>query len=119
MSQHPINLAVRFLLEIIALIALGLWGWRTNEGALRIVWAIGAPLIAALLWGVFRVPNDPGNAPVAIPGWLRLLLELIFFTSAVLALRAAGSPLPATLLAAIIILHYLISYDRILWLLQS
>jgi hypothetical protein len=118
-SQHPLNLAIRFLLEIIALIALALWGWRTNEGAMRFVWALGPPLVAALVWGVFRVPNDPGDAPVAIPGWLRLLLELAFFVSAVLALRAAGWPLPAMLLAAIVILHYLVSYDRVLWLLRG
>lgn len=118
MAQHPVNLAIRFLLEIVALIALALWGWRTHDGAIRVLWALGPPLAAALIWGVFRVPNDPGAAPVAVPGWLRLLLELLFFASAVLALRAAGWPLPAVILAGIVIVHYLLSYDRILWLLR-
>jgi hypothetical protein len=35
MSTNPINLAVRFLLELSALFAMGLWGWQQGEGLIR------------------------------------------------------------------------------------
>ena len=69
MGSHPINLALRFLLELSALFAMGVWGWRYSEGWLRFVLALSIPIIAAVLWGTFAVPDDPsrsGGAP--IPG---------------------------------------------------
>jgi uncharacterized protein DUF2568 len=43
-----VNLAVRFLvLELGALAVAGYWGYRTAEGVLRWVVAIGAPLLVA------------------------------------------------------------------------
>ncbi|MCI0714312.1 MAG: YrdB family protein, partial [Chloroflexi bacterium] len=77
MSKNPLNLALRFFLELAALYAMGYWAWTQNEGLLRIVLTIGLPLVAAAMWGVFRVPGDPKDAPVAIPGWLRLVLEAV------------------------------------------
>ena len=32
MSSHPVNLGLRFLLELAALITLGIWGWHMGEG---------------------------------------------------------------------------------------
>ncbi len=75
MGSHSLNLALRFLLELAALGAMGYWGWTQHEGPVRWRWAIGLPLVAAVLWGTFAVPNDPsrsGQAPVPIPGILRL-----------------------------------------------
>jgi hypothetical protein len=69
MSQNALNLAVRFLLELAALYAFGRWGWNQRADFMRYVLMIGLPLIAATLWGVFRVPGDAsanGNAPVAV-----------------------------------------------------
>ena len=86
MNAHPINSGLRFLLEIAALISLGLWGWQIGEGWTRFLLALGIPILVAILWAVFRVPNDPGAAPVAIPGKLRLAFELALFAFAVLAL---------------------------------
>ncbi|MBN2245139.1 MAG: DUF2568 domain-containing protein, partial [Candidatus Aminicenantes bacterium] len=37
------------------------------------------------LWGTFRVPGDSsssGKAPIPIPGFLRLFLELVIFSLA-------------------------------------
>jgi len=80
MGSHPVNLTVRFLLEITALIAIGYWGWQQSNNLLpQIGLTCGVPLIAAILWGTFNVANDPsrsGKAPVPVPGWLRLTLEL-------------------------------------------
>ena len=122
MGSHPINLGVRFLLEMAALVAMGYWGWTQNEGVWRWLLVIGLPLIAAVLWGTFAVPDDPsrsGNAPVPTPGVIRLLLELAFFALAVFLLTVSQRFSLGMALAVITVIHYAISYDRILWLIRN
>jgi hypothetical protein len=62
MGSHPINLAVRFLLEVVALLAMAYWGWTQHEGLFRFVWAIGLPVVSAVIWGSFAVPDDPSRS---------------------------------------------------------
>jgi hypothetical protein len=122
MGSHPLNLAVRFLLELSAMGAMGYWGWTQHEGLARWLWAIGLPIVAAVLWGTFAVPNDPsrsGQAPIPTPGTIRLLLELSFFAFGTIALIVSQRVSAGAVLAAVTILHYVISYDRILWLLKN
>jgi len=119
MGNHPINLAIRFILELIALFALGYWGWTQHAGLARLIWTIGLPLVAAILWGTFRVPDDPGKAPVPIPGFLRLLLELVILGIATWAFFASGLHTVGSIYGIIVLIHYLVSYDRIIWLLKQ
>lgn len=122
MGSHPLNLALRFLLEIAALVAIGYWGFRQHTGIWRVLLGIGLPVIAATLWATFAVPDDPsrsGRAPVPIPGVLRLVLELSLFGLAAWALYTTGSSLLALILGSIIIVHYALSYDRIAWLIRQ
>ncbi len=119
MGSHPLNLGLRFLLEIAALAAMGMWGYRLADGWLRYVYVIGIPLLAAVLWGTFRIPNDPGPAPVAVPGIVRLLLELAFFAFAVWALFQSGYTVPGWIFLIVVSLHYIVSYDRVLWMLKK
>ncbi|HSM54917.1 MAG TPA: YrdB family protein [Candidatus Sulfomarinibacteraceae bacterium] len=116
MSANPLNLALRFLLEIAGLVAMAYWGWATHERPWHVVWAIGLPLLAAVLWGTFRVPGDPGDAPVAVPGLLRLLLEVLFFAGAVALLALAERRSLGLAFGVVVVVHYLVSYDRVLWL---
>jgi len=119
MSSNPINLTLRFLLELSALFAMGVWGWQKGEGFMRFVLAIGIPLIAAAIWGIFRVPNDPGAAPVAIPGVMRLMYEVVFFGFASWALMDVNYVTLGWGMAIIVIIHYIISYDRIFWMIKK
>jgi len=122
MGSHPLNLTVRFLLEVAALVAIGYWGFSQHSGIWRFVLGIGGPVLGAALWGVFAVPEDPsrsGKAPVAVPGAMRLILELALFAFAAWALYAARSTLLATILAGITIVHYALSYDRVAWLIHQ
>ena len=111
MNTNPINLTVRFLLEIAMLTALGCWGWHLS-GISRYIAAAGLPIAAATLWGVFRIPNDPKPAPVAVPGILRLLLELGLFGFASWALYDLGYSTLSLIMGAVVIIHYVVSYDR-------
>lgn len=122
MGSHPINLAVRLLLELSALGIMGYWGWMRGEGMFRFVLAIGIPLFAAVAWGVFAVPDDPsrsGQAPVAVPGIIRLALELVIFGFATWALYNTGHTLLSLIYGAIVVIHYLVSYDRVVWLIKQ
>ena len=122
MGSHPLNLALRFLLEIAALVAIGHWGFSQHVGIWRFIIGIGGPLIAAVMWGTFAVPDDPsrsGRAPVAVPGVLRLVLELALFGFAAWALYDASSPVLSLILAIIAIIHYALSYDRVAWLIRQ
>ena len=119
MSAHPINLGLRFLLELANWAAMGYWGWSQHQGLGRFVWGVGLPVLAMAVWGVFRVPNDPGNAPVAVPGAIRLAIELVEFGLGAALLVAAGRPTLGIAFAAIVVAHYGISYDRIARLLRQ
>ncbi|MES2111118.1 MAG: YrdB family protein [Bacteroidota bacterium] len=112
MNTNPINLAVRFLLELAMLIILGYWGWHLANGLTQYALAAGLPIVAAMLWGTFRIQNDPKPAPVEVPGIVRLLLEWLLFGAAVFALYDLRYFTLSIILAVILTLHYIISYDR-------
>ncbi|MBS1902933.1 MAG: YrdB family protein [Bacteroidetes bacterium] len=118
LSLNPINLGVRFLLELCILAALAYWGWNKFSGSLGVLFSVLLPVVGATLWGTFRVPDDPGRATVAIRGWLRLLLELLLFTAANAALFDLQLTTSAWAMLVITVVHYAISYDRIRWLLK-
>ena len=121
MGSHPINLTLRFILELTALFSMGLWGWKYGEGFQRLLFAFGIPFIAAIVWAVFAVPNDPsrsGSAPVPTPGIIRLFIELLIFTTATWSFINSGFKILGWVFAIIVLLHYVISYDRIIWLLK-
>jgi hypothetical protein len=120
-GSRPVNLAVRFLLEIAALVAMGTWGWRAGEGWQRFVFAACLPVAAAVAWGVFAVPDDPsrsGGAPIAVPGFARLILEAGFFGVAIWVVADSGLTRTSLVLAVVVMVHYSLSYDRITWLLK-
>jgi len=121
MGTHPINLFVRFLLEMTALIAIGIWGWKFGSEDFRIVLALGLPILTAAIWGIFAVPNDPsrsGKAPVPINGRVRLLLEFVIFMLSIWGLYEMEFVKLSGLFGSIVILHYAVSFDRILWLIK-
>jgi hypothetical protein len=121
LGSHPINLAIRFLLELSALAAMGVWGWRQAQGWVRFLLAAGIPIVAAVVWGTFAVPDDPsrsGAAPVAVPGLVRLAIELVVFAFATWALCDLGTARLCWAMGVIVAVHYISSYDRIRWLMK-
>ena len=121
MGSHPINLLFRFLLEMLAFVSIGFWAYQQSESWPGLVLAVLIPIGVAVIWGVFNVTNDPsrsGNAPVMVPGPIRLLLEVGIFGFAVWSLFDAGHARLSGILGGLVTLHYLLSFDRIKWLLS-
>jgi hypothetical protein len=80
------NLALRFLLELGALAAVGYWGWTTGDGAMRPVLALGGMAAVAVVWALFISPK----ATIELARPLRFVIELGVWTAASAALWAAG-----------------------------
>ena len=98
-------LSVAFLAELAALAALAVWGWSTGDSTgWRLVLALAVPAAAGVLWGVFAAPH----APVQVVA-LTLLVKVVVFGAAVLALIATGHPWAAVLLAVAALLSSLLS----------
>jgi hypothetical protein len=101
------NLALRFLLELCALGALGYWGFKTGGGLIaKIGLGIGAPLIAAVVWGTFLSPQ----APVRLSGLLVLILQALVFGSAAAGLVATGHRTLALVFVVIVAINAALMY---------
>ena len=84
-----LNLAVRFLLELCMLVAVGYWGFKTQSSwFMRIIFGIGLPVLIAVLWGTFLAPK----ATRPLSGASFLTLELILFSTGAFALFSSGKP---------------------------
>jgi len=120
-GMYPVNLLLRFLLEISALVVFGYFGWYLGTGLFRFIAVAGFPLMMAIVWGVFAVPGDPsrsGRAPIPIPGLIRLLIESGLFILAFLILLLLQVHPWAGIYGILVITHYIMSVDRIKWLLN-
>jgi len=101
------NLALRFLLELCAMAALGYWGFKTGKSPVaKIGLGIGAPLLAAIVWGMLVAPR----APIPAPWLLRLIVELVVFGLAAAALYSAGRPTLAWVLILVFVINRVLMY---------
>jgi hypothetical protein len=98
-------LTLAFLSELAALAALAWWGFLLDAGiAVRTAAGIGVPLTAAVLWGLFAAPRAPVQVLV-----LTLLVKVVVFGGAALALVALGHPRLAAALAVVAVLSSVLS----------
>ncbi len=82
-----LNLSIRFILEVMALVSLGYWGFKINAGSvLKMSLGIGIPLITATIWGVFGSPKAIWKVS-NISKWILLFTIYILST---LALFTSG-----------------------------
>jgi hypothetical protein len=101
------NLLVRFLLELCILGSLGYWGFQTSYGLLaKIVLGLGAPLIAAIVWGTFVSPK--AAMPLPVPMWI--LVQAWVFGAALAALAANGRPTLAWALGVAAVVNGVLMY---------
>ncbi len=93
MSSNPVNLALRFILEMVMIVVAAIWGWNRAKEFLNLFWQLEFPIILAVFWGIFAVKDDPsrsGKTIVQTPGIVRLIMELLFFGFACWALFDLG-----------------------------
>lgn len=104
-----INLAVRFLLELCMLAAVGYWGFKTQSGwGMKLMLGIGLPVLIAVVWGLFVAPR----AIYPLSGIPHLVLALILLGSGVVALFASGNPTLGWVYALILVVNQVL---LILW----
>ncbi|HSO53731.1 MAG TPA: YrdB family protein [Actinomycetes bacterium] len=89
------TLTARFLCELAMLAALAFWGYVVGEGPWAWLLGVGAPVLAAVVWGTFFAPK--ARIPVSAP--LRVQIELVLYALAAVGLSSAGQPVAAVVLA--------------------
>jgi hypothetical protein len=100
------NLGVAFGMELAGLGIFAWWGWRTGDHlALRVMLAIGLPVIAAIVWGLFAAPTADYGSPV-----VTTIVKIAFFGLAGLALwsldhRVVAATFVLTVAANLLIIH--------------
>jgi hypothetical protein len=79
---------VRLLTELVAFGTLALWGFLAFAFPWNLVFGLGAPLFAILLWAFFVSPR----AVIAVHPFVAAFIELLIFVSATLAWWSLGQP---------------------------
>lgn len=82
------NDILRLLLELFAFVSLGVWGFVSFDVPLSIVVGIGAPVLAILLWALFRSPR----AVFSVDVYGKSLVELLVIAATTLAWLDLGQP---------------------------
>ncbi len=91
------NDVLRLVLELFAYATLGVWGFASFAFPLNIVMGLGAPVIAILLWALFRSPR----AVFAVDVYGRSLVELLVIAAATIAWLDLGQPVVGLVYAAV------------------
>ncbi|GAA1439826.1 YrdB family protein [Leifsonia poae] len=91
------NDVIRFLLELFAIFSLGFWGFVAWPLPWNIVVGIGAPLIAIVLWALFRSPK----AVLRVDPFVKALVEIVVMLAAAFAWWDLGQPVVAIVFAVI------------------
>ncbi len=106
-ALKSINLAFAFFLELCLLAALAYWGFQTGRGLLlQVALGIGAPLIAAVIWGICLAPR----ALIKLSAPLQGVLKLVLFGLAAAGLATAGQPLLGAILVLAFIINWTLAY---------
>jgi F0F1-type ATP synthase assembly protein I len=118
----PAHLAIRFALELALLAAFAYWGWHLGDGGvLGGLLAVVLPAVGAAVWAIFRTAGDTGQSRpvVAIPGPMRLALELALIGLAAYGVWTSGSRAAAETVLTAFALHYAVTWHRVVWLIRQ
>ncbi len=106
-ALEAVNVALRFLLELSVLAALGYAGYRIGaNGLLRIVLAVGMPVVVAGVWITFGAPG----AALLLKDPLHVVLEIVVFFGAAVALVRARQPVFGLALAVLFVINRSLMY---------
>lgn len=91
------NDVLRFVLELFAIVSLGIWGFLAWPLPWNIVVGIGAPVLAILLWALFRSPK----AVLHVDPFVKAIVEIVVMGSAAFAWWSLGQPVVALVFAVV------------------
>ena len=117
--QHHSKYYFRFALEVIAVVFVGMWGSTFISGWPSFYMGVFCSFLFMLIWGLFNVPGDPsrsGKAPIAIPGKLRLILELLLFIWATVALENVAGMSFGIVYFVAVVAHNIHIKERTVWI---
>ncbi|MFD8704563.1 YrdB family protein [Kitasatospora sp. NPDC059648] len=102
------NAGLAFGLELAMLAALCYWGFRTGSTpAVRLLLGIGAPALAATVWGLFLAAGGPKfPQPLAV----EISLKVLVLETAALALHASGRSALAVVFAVLAVVSVTVEY---------
>jgi membrane protein YdbS with pleckstrin-like domain len=101
------NDLLAFLLELAALAGLCWWGFATGSGVPAVALGVGAPVAAAVVWGLFAAPR--ARRPLSRGG--TLAVKALVFGSAAAAVAAIGHPVLAGVFAVVVVVNLTVA-DR-------
>lgn len=97
-----INAGLAFLLELAMLASLGYWGFYGDKSLLaKWILGMGAPLLTAIVWGLFLAPR----AVYRLNSLAGNLLSLILFLAAAAALFCTQHPKLAIVFALLAVVN--------------
>ncbi|GAA1309270.1 hypothetical protein GCM10009647_031330 [Streptomyces sanglieri] len=96
------NELLAFVVEVAALAALAWWGFVNGDGvAARLLLGIGAPAVAALIWGMFAAPRARFRPPLAGV----LLVKAVVLGGGVYAVHAVGHSVSAVFFGVVVVVN--------------
>lgn len=101
------NAALAFFLELAVLVALGYWGFHAGPNLMvKMGLCIGLPLVALVVWALWGAPNSSTQ----LQGLWFLLLQILFFGSAAVALATSGHRKMALMFVLVFALNCALAY---------
>ena len=98
------TLAVRFLIEVIGIGAVGYWGFQAVDGTGRVALGLGAALALIVVWALVVAPK----ATNPLTQTQRDLIGTGLLLIAAAALAMAGQPAIALAFAVVVVIDWLI-----------
>ena len=97
-------LAIRFLVEVLGIVAVAFWGWQTGpDGIGRIALAVGAAVGLIIVWAFVVAPK----ADNPLRQQARDIIGTVLLLVAAAGLAAAGQPQLALVFAVVIVVDWL------------
>lgn len=99
------NLALRFLLELVVLVAFTYWGFQSGDSLFQqLLLGTGLLVLIMVVWGMFVSPKAPYRLQIAP----RIGVELLIFTLVTWALYSVGFTYIAFGFIALVILNQIL-----------
>jgi hypothetical protein len=104
------------LIELALFGSLGYWGWHLGHGlASRWILCVSFAVCSAGVWFLFRTFDEPipWLPAITIAGRLRLALEAVIVGLAAYGVWTSGSRAAAESLLTVVVLHTVVTWDRV------